>query len=157
MASYIVTLYWRDNNGKRAESRAHYSGSLTVAAVADRALVLAAAAAAVSSAALVRMTVEYRTYIVDPPAPSLDSDAEARLLLFYGNDAGAATLSVPSPGALPLDVVGPYRNVRLDMAAPAVSTLLADLGDSLASAVTPGGDAWPMPLLAGGVTRYGEA
>ena len=156
MPEWLCTLNWRDNNGRKAETRLWYSGGLSLAAVSARAIFVAGLMLELSDAELYGVELSKRYFIADPPAPLPGSDTRARLLLFYGNDTGAATLSVPSPGALPLDLVGPYRNVRLVLDAPSLSPLLAALGSSLASAVTPRGTAWVMPLLTGGVTRYGD-
>lgn len=155
MPNWLVTLHWRDNNNRKGESRVHYDGSLSLAAVISRATALANQAQVLSSATLVQIELAKRLAIASPPAAAPDSDVKARLLLFYGNDTRAATLSLPSPRPLSVDMVGPYRNVRLVLDASDVSPLLTALGGSLAGTLTPGGAAWPMPLLAGGFTRYG--
>jgi hypothetical protein len=154
MPQWSCTLHWRDNNNHKAESRTHYSGGLSLAAVVARAEALAAQAQAASSAALVAIELSKRIHLDGAPAPEPESDTRAYLALFYGNDTRAATLLVPSPRPLSADLVGPYRNVRLVLDDPSVSPLLAALGGELAGVLAPGGEPWPLPLLAGGFTRY---
>lgn len=154
MGTWVTSYHFTDNNGKRAECRVHWGEALGFPLVVDRSEALAVALAAISSAFLQRFEI-LRRINRTPDAPAApDADLAANLLLFYGNSTSAATLRVPSPRPLSVDLVGPYRNVRLVLAAPDVSPLLAALGGKLDGTLTPGGTDWPMPLLAGGFTRY---
>lgn len=154
MAEWQCTLNWRDNNGRKAESRNFYSGGLSLAAVTVRAEALAAAAQAISSASLVSIELSKRLTVAGAPAPAEGSSVKVFLLLFYGNDTEAATLLVPSPRSLPVDMVGPYRAVRLVLDGSPVPSLLAALASSLGSVLTPRGTPWPSTILAGGFTEY---
>jgi hypothetical protein len=154
MSLPFVTVHWRDNNGAKSETRFYAGGHESLPAFRARAEPIIAALEAVSLAALVRYDFSWRFPYTSAEPPALDSNVDANLLLFYGNSTSAATLRVPSPRPLSVDLVGPYRNVRLVLAAPDVSPLLAALGSQLNGAVSPGGNDWPLPLLAGGFTRY---
>lgn len=155
MAHWQVAYGWTDNNGHAAQCKVWYSQALGFSQVESRALALAAVLQAVSSARLDTIGIKQTTQTPGTPDAAPGSDVLAYLVLFYGNDTGAATFLVPSPGPLPLDVDGPYRNVRLDLATLPVPGVLSDLGVALAGTNTPTGQAWYPGLLAGGFTRYG--
>lgn len=150
----IVEANWLDNNGRKAEVRFGIGEQSSFPDAFSRANAIVSAISAISNAVFVEYRIIWRVRNPSAPAPAPDSDVEANLLLFYGNDTNAASFRLPSPRPLPVDMVGPYRAVRLDMDAPEVLPLLTQLGSGLADTNTPGGAAWPLPLLAGGFTRY---
>jgi hypothetical protein len=152
--AWQVTYHFQDNNGKVAQARVHVGSALAFPTVVSIAESLASRLEVISSAALAGFNL-YRKYSRPEAEPAAaGSDVEAFVLLFYGNITEAATLIVPSPGRMPADVVGPYRDVRLDLAADGVSDLLTQVGLHLGSTLTPDRNPWPGPLLAGGFTRY---
>lgn len=149
-----LTLYLSDNNGRTAEMRFWLPDSVTPANVAPWPASIEAGLSAVSSARIDRATVKfYYPITVDrPPAP--DSDVHTFVALCYRNDnEAAAILFVPSPGPLPLDLLGSYRGVRLGVAAATVSGLLPALGKLAQGVLTPGGTSWPATFRVGGITR----
>lgn len=149
-----VVFLFRDNNGAAGRVRIWLADGLSVGQLVARAAALADAMQALSSATLESFELVWSAPIVDAPAAAPDSDVRTYLLLFYGYPHAEATLIVPSPLALSTDTDGPYRYVRLDLAAVDVSDLLEALGDELSYTITPGGEAWPLPCVAGGFTRY---
>lgn len=155
MALPVITVHWRDGNGKRGETRFFVGEVTSLPQAIARAEPIITAMAGASSATVTHYEYTRSVPFAGAIPAAAESDTRSLLLLFYGNSTGAATLIVPSPRPLPVDLVGPYRNVRLDLDAPDLPALLSPMGSGLDSAVAPGGNAWPMPLRAGGLTRYG--
>lgn len=156
MALPCITVHWADGNGKRSQTRFYVGEVESLPHAIARAEPIIAAMAGASSATVTHYEYSRRVAFSGAVPAAAESDTRALLLLFYGNSTSAATLCVPSPRPLPVSLVGPYRGVRLDLGAPDLPPLLTSLGSGLDSAVTPGGDPWPMPLRAGGLTRYGD-
>jgi len=153
-----LTFIWKDNNGKKAETRFWMPDTVTLDNVNAWPSHLETAMLLVSDARIERAEVRWNFPLSLNTTAGPNSDVSRILMLFYRNEGDPAAVSlVPSPGALPLDTVGAYRGVRLGLAAATVSGLLPDLERIADGTLTPGGTAWPGAFRVGGVTRQEEA
>lgn len=156
MLSCTVEYHFADNNGKKSETSVKANpASVTAAGGVVFAEALAEALQAQSSAALTHYVEVYR-YAVQPipGRPAAASDCYRKLLLFFRDEAGAGTFTLPSPGDdLPFDEDGAYRATRLDLPAVVLSGVLVNLSGILASTILDTGVAFPVTLRAGTLTR----
>lgn len=149
-----LTFTMVDNNGRAAEMRFWLRDTVTLENVDAWPAFLEAGLAAVSSAAIARAEVKFDFPVSLSPVAGPASDVKRYLLLFYRDDADAAAVQiVPSPGSLPLDLVGSYRAVRLGVESVQVSNLQAAMDKFAQGTLTPGGTPWPATFRVGGVTR----
>lgn len=153
MSRATCTVHWRDNNGKRAETKYtpgpedNWVGSVAVG------LNIAAALAAVSDAVIER--VEFRTFIdldtgiAAPPT----SDVKRAAVFFYRNGDNVSSLRLPSPTLLLVETSGPYAGVRITPASVALSSLLAQVAGMVAGAFDPVGRPYGPTFVVGGITQ----
>lgn len=149
-----LTFIWKDNNGKTAETRFWMPDTVTLENVNAWPPRLEAALLSVSDGRIERAEVRWNFPLSLNTIAGPNSDVSRILMLFYRNEGEPAAISlVPSPGALPLDAVGPYRGIRLGLAAATLSGVLSDVERLAQGTLTPGGGAWPGTFRVGGVTR----
>lgn len=143
-----------DNNGRKAEVRFWLPDVASLENIDAWPASIEAGLVAVSDARIIKAEALFTFALATNRAPAPDSDVRTFLALCYRNDnEAAAILFVPSPGPLPLDLLGAYRGVRLGVAAATVSGLLPALGKLAQGVLTPGGTSWPATFRVGGITR----
>lgn len=150
-----VTLHFtlQDNNKKRAEMMFHLREETSFSEAANWVASHEAALLSVTDADILRAEVKYVYNLSAQPVAGPDSDITLFLYIFLSNDTNTASIAMPAPRQLPVDLVGAYRNFRLAMAAFLLPSVSAALDSIIASSVTPTGDNWPTTDRVGGYNR----
>lgn len=153
MAPNRLWLYFVDNNAKRAKFGVYLPEGTEIANAVAFAQSLGQAAQALSSASLVGG--EYEVLLEFPGAnpPAIDSNVYTRLVAVFSSESERYVTTVPSPGALPYDLGGSLRAIRLGYEAAQVSGLLSALQSLMAGNVTPWGSPAPSSFVVAGISR----
>lgn len=152
MATLPIELRYIDALGQTGRVTFYRSGITTLAELEAAANAIASVIAPLSSAVCFQAYVEvaYATY--NPPAAGASSNVYARSVLVFRVGERRGVITVPSPDALPFDVAGPYRGIRLHPSTPGVPALLTPLESATGLLVHPDGGAFPGTFVVGSRT-----
>lgn len=142
-------LYWEDNNGKGSRNTFWLPEGLTVPEMVARANILRNAARPLSNARIVRGELVVDELLPRDPGPAGPSDVRTNLVLLFRDLRGASSLRVPSPGAIPLDLSGPYAFQRVTRENLDQAGLLAGLEAALDGLLFPWQDPAPNTFVVG--------
>jgi len=139
-----LTLHFtlEDNNRKRAELRINLREDTTFSQAGQWVASMEAALSQLSDAAIVKAEAKYSFALAGQEEAAPDSDCTLFLYVFLGNDVEQASIAVPSPRVLPVDLVGSYRGFRLAVDAFQVPSVQEALGFITTNTVTQFGNAW---------------
>ncbi len=127
--------------------------ALSVNAAISKMNTIASAMQALSNASLYAARLENDIEFSEVIPPSIESDVQNRLLLLYRNEVERRGVIIPSPAAMPYDMGGSLRAIRLGRQAAQVSGVLDAIQGLLEDTLTPWSTTHPTIFVVGGVSR----
>lgn len=137
-----VELKWIDRSGRVARTRVRCPSSVPPSALLSYGNTLASAMQDASSAVVVGVKVAYKLTDAEPPDAAEGPDAATALALFYRNGEDYNAFYIPAPLPWLWETTGPLAGIRLNMADPAVASVVELVNLALERGASP----LPLPL-----------
>lgn len=102
---------------------------------------------------LLQVKTYHRHVFEDAPEPSMDSDVNASIVLYYSNGVTYEAIQVPSPALNLFEVEGPFAGIRADATASAIVAWNSEVADPSIVLTTPEGEVFPSVYAVGGIAK----
>lgn len=152
-ATCRVGLVFTDRDGRKGRCSLHLPFATPADDAINFALHMADVLSGISNAVFTSYTISYDAREDTPELADLDANLHRKLVLFYRNEEGFETISIPSPKDIAFETSGSYSGIRADPLSIALAPWNTTIPVVVSTMATPEGEAFPTEYVVGGLAE----